>query len=475
MKENSFVIIYGDEPEDLIKKIDATFPGHRTSLLQLGAPDEALVYRNLFELMQIKDNYKFFNNMKVVVDNERLPTWKPIVQRVQDDLGRAFGSYSDTLMGIENMFKNLPYIIKYPDTSDMKINCDVAIMLMAGPSFELEIERIKEVQDKYFIVACDAILKRCQEEGIKPDMVVTSERIALTSDFFRTMEDTDTLLMANAVCWPDTFNIYKGPIATFWRASTESHWIRRKTKNKEELVWAPAVVSSVSLGILGVLGVKKVILVGQDLCHHPETGQSHADLRIDAFKEWSEPKLDLKPLSYKAPMNEGDKEVWTNARWHAFGTELYRIAAVYKQDLINTSKLGIKIPGINYMPLDKALKKWPSDSKEFICPEKNPFDKQDLNRIKSKVNKAIKEMSKLKIGSLGSNSIGYFRNYFNFGYLGLSLMLNAFAKYESEKYRRPWKEASYRPDLEVWLTKTKMDLIRVLSNARDLLNNLRID
>jgi len=473
MKENYLHIVYGDEKEEFIKDLQSEYPGHYTTCLMLGAPDPEEFYRRCFEFLQVKDQYKYINNINLILPDDKMAIFKPILQRVMDDVSRCFGSYPDSLVGIENMFTNIDYLIDKPDVSDIQIETDAAILVMAGASVELEFERLKELQKDYLIITCDALIVRCFEEGLIPDIVVSSERVALTSEFFRDLTPemvANTLFLGNVVCYPDTFKLYPGPIATFYRASQESEWLRRRDKNKEALIWAPPTVSSVSLGICGYLGINKVILVGQDLCNHPETLQSHADLRMETFKSWSEPKTEAEvkkmDLCRKAKANDPKYgEVWTNSRWFAFGTELYRIAKVYNIDLINTSKLGLQIPGIKYMPLEDAVKEMPSKGKTLDYPLENPHKKKDYKRIRTKIGRGLKECTSIKIGSLGPNGIDYFRKFFSFGYLGLTLMLRPFVDYEHQKFRAPWKEPSLRPAFETWLYKTKTDLIRVLSTA----------
>ncbi|MGM9008744.1 6-hydroxymethylpterin diphosphokinase MptE-like protein, partial [Campylobacter jejuni] len=90
--------------------------------------------------------------------------------------------------GIEQFIYNLPQMIKNPSYKEL-INkrlklSDTAIIVSTGPSLTKQLPLLKKYANKATIIAADSSYPILYKHNIKPDYVLSLERIPLTSEFF---------------------------------------------------------------------------------------------------------------------------------------------------------------------------------------------------------------------------------------------------------------------------------------------------
>ncbi|EOH2355851.1 6-hydroxymethylpterin diphosphokinase MptE-like protein, partial [Campylobacter jejuni] len=94
----------------------------------------------------------------------------------------------DVLQGIEQLIYNLPKMIThtaYQDLLKKRENLsDTAIIVSTGPSLTKQLPILKKYANKATIISADSSYPILAKHDIKPDYVVSLERILLTSEFF---------------------------------------------------------------------------------------------------------------------------------------------------------------------------------------------------------------------------------------------------------------------------------------------------
>lgn len=93
----------------------------------------------------------------------------------------------DALIGIKQHAANLPEVIKSPSLVDFVNalkNRDTAIIVSTGPSLNKQLPLLKEIAPYATLFCIDASFPILAKAGIKPDIVLSLERVDLTAKFY---------------------------------------------------------------------------------------------------------------------------------------------------------------------------------------------------------------------------------------------------------------------------------------------------
>lgn len=94
----------------------------------------------------------------------------------------------DALVGVEHHFMNLPLMLSTPPLLQFfkqAKTTEVAVLVSTGPSLAKQLPLLKQMAPYITIFAVDASFPVLTRYGIKPDVVVSMERIPLTGRFFK--------------------------------------------------------------------------------------------------------------------------------------------------------------------------------------------------------------------------------------------------------------------------------------------------
>ncbi|EJA8818802.1 motility associated factor glycosyltransferase family protein, partial [Campylobacter jejuni] len=117
----------------------------------------------------------------------------------------------DAMQGIEQFVYNLPQMITHPSYKELlskrKGISDTAIIVSTGPSLTKQLPLLKKYANKATIFCADSSYPILAKHGIKPDYVLSLERIPLTSEFFNNdfgEFDQDVLFVCISWIYPQT-------------------------------------------------------------------------------------------------------------------------------------------------------------------------------------------------------------------------------------------------------------------------------
>ncbi|MDB5037007.1 MAG: hypothetical protein JWQ35_535 [Bacteriovoracaceae bacterium] len=326
----------------------------------------------------------------------RLQQYAELIPPVIEDIQRSLGESEDSILGIQNLFENLPTILKKPDISHIKCTRPFhAVVVSAGPSLDLEIENLKKIQSKAILICVDAAFKTLLKNGIRPQVVVAMERDDHSVPFFKDLpSQTDSLLVCHATVKRILFESYPGPIATALKYTGPFLWLPFKRAR----FWTASSSAHLAYRLCGFWGAESIALVGQDLCYHPKTLQSHAD--VPDYPEWAAPaSFENRIQQDRAFRAVGNiiPEVLTNATWSLFSRDYQVIVNEMKVPTFNTSKLGMKIGDIPFIPFEDWTKRLEAPSSPTLnVVDLNPDFKKDLAALSNKIEAAKTALTELK-------------------------------------------------------------------------------
>lgn len=350
------------------------------------------------------EHLKYLSHIQVAIpdsfsleEQEKSKAYHRIANEVIRDVRSALGNSDDSLLGVKNWAENIPVVLEKPDIGDIRVKKPFhAVVVAAGPSLEREYEWLRKNQSKVLLVCVDASLHALLKNGIQPHAVVATERDEHSIPFFENLPATPKALLVGQPTVPKhIFDVYPAPIATVFKYSGPFLWLPMKRAT----FWAASSSAHSCYRLCAFWGASSIALVGQDLAFHPDTLQSHSNL--GAYPEWANPQtLEDRLQKNKAffvPGNTREK-VLTDETWAHFANDYSLLVKETGIPTVNTSTLGMQIPGISYRPLQEWLgaKEDSLEPIEMSIPSQNPRRDSETNAFRLKWASALEHLTKLQ-------------------------------------------------------------------------------
>ncbi|ECL6438879.1 motility associated factor glycosyltransferase family protein, partial [Campylobacter jejuni] len=189
----------------------------------------------------------------------------------------------DALQGIKQFVYNLPQMITHPSYKELlskrKGISDTAIIVSTGPSLTKQLPLLKKYASKATIFCADSSYPILAKHGIKPDYVLSLERIPLTSEFFNNdfgEFDKDIMFIVKSVTHPHTIKYLQKNNRAFILVSTYASFIQYLKLDYFGYFNMGKSVANMSYLLTEYLNYKNIILIGQDLAYAKD-GNSHPD------------------------------------------------------------------------------------------------------------------------------------------------------------------------------------------------------
>ncbi|EHD4056230.1 motility associated factor glycosyltransferase family protein [Campylobacter jejuni] len=305
----------------------------------------------------------------------------------------------DVLQGIEQFVYNLPQMITHPSYKELlskrKGISDTAIIVSTGPSLTKQLPLLKKYASKATIFCADSSYPILAKHGIKPDYVLSLERIPLTSEFFNNdfgEFDKDILFVCISWVYPQTIKYLQKNNRAFILTSRPSSFIENINLCPYGYVGYGPSVAHMAYEFATHLNYKNIIFIGQDLAYAKD-GLSHTKDYSNLDKHEGHFRRDkgkFQCLAYGGNGKVESSEIWTMFRFSLQNTISKNIVST----TYNCTEGGARIEGTIEKPflwacenlLDKDL------NKPFEKLEPLSLNKQNEFLLKAyyKVCKSIK-------------------------------------------------------------------------------------
>ena len=141
------------------------------------------------------------------------------------------------------------------------------ILVGAGPSLDDSIDFLKKVQNKAIIVTSNSPYRKLINSGIKPHLVVTADPLSPTLAGFQNVKLEGVPLACPFSAYPEIVKRFSGRIISWVTFSPMIDVIKDFMGEKPGTpIMEQGTVSGCVLDISRVLGSKKVLFIGQDMC-----------------------------------------------------------------------------------------------------------------------------------------------------------------------------------------------------------------
>jgi len=334
------------------------------------------------------------------------------IQKVNKNIIKVFQYFAqssgndarDELLGLKHFMQNLELMLKNPTLRNLEQkgkNTDTAIIVATGPSLAKQLPLLKEIKDSVTIIAVDASLPVLEKAGIKPDIVTTLERIALTSIFYASTSvefQKDIIFALTAIVDEKLIENIKDGQFQFSMRPTGWHYRYMKFDDYGYLGLGMSA-ANMAYELVSEMEFKQVLIIGQDLAYG-EDGTSHSKDHVLGINEIKNNKNDQYTLAYG-----GKGEVKTTRVWKMFLSGYENIVSKNneKKDFltINSTEGGARIEGTIELPFKEAVDKYvdTKHKKEKIILDMPTQDEylENIKQSQEKINEAIiigKDMKK---------------------------------------------------------------------------------
>ncbi|EFO8996197.1 motility associated factor glycosyltransferase family protein, partial [Campylobacter jejuni] len=274
----------------------------------------------------------------------------------------------DAMQGIEQFVYNLPQMITHPSYKELlskrKGISDTAIIVSTGPSLTKQLPLLKKYASKATIFCADSSYPILAKHGIKPDYVLSLERIPLTSEFFNNdfgEFDKDIVFVCAGVVHPKTIEYLKNKTFIITQKILAfPYYINLKNFCYAAIGFS---VAHMAYEFATHLNYKNIIFIGQDLAY-AEDGFSHTKDYSNLDKHeghFQRDKGKFQCLAYGGNGKAESSEVWTMFRFFLQDTISRNIIST----TYNCTEGGARIEGTIEKPflwacenlLDKDLNK----------------------------------------------------------------------------------------------------------------------
>ncbi|ENM7502436.1 motility associated factor glycosyltransferase family protein [Campylobacter jejuni] len=298
---------------------------------------------------------------------------KKLAENFKNSIVSHGNDSADTLQGIEQFVYNLPQMITHPSYKELlskrKGVSDTAIIVSTGPSLTKQLPLLKKYASKATIFCADSSYPILAKHGIKPDYVLSLERIPLTSEFFNNdfgEFDKDILFVLKSYVHPHTTKYLQKNNRNFMLVSTYASFIQYLKLDYFGYFNMGKSVANMSYLLTEYLNYKNIILIGQDLAYAKD-GFSHTKdyKNLDKHEgHFQRDKGKFQCLAYGGNGKVESSEIWTMFRL-IFENDINYFQKLFNITTYNCTEGGARIEGTIEKPflwacenlLDKDLNK----------------------------------------------------------------------------------------------------------------------
>jgi hypothetical protein len=252
----------------------------------------------------------------------------------------------DSFMGLYHASLNAPRLLRAPFLGEnFGAGGEVPVIAIgAGPSLRRHLDRLRDLQERAILVACDSAFPGLVAAGIVPHFVAPLERLRANAGFMAPAAGTRARFAGLPVCHPDALPPFGDALVGVAGYDRLYDWFWPDNQ-KRVMTGSSTGVLCVSLSLALTNG--PVYLVGHDLA--TDGDESHWDAADLAKRQWKEArKSTVFGGGYEDRMIPGNngQTVRSIAWWDRFRNEIGLLARSSKRAVYNVNafhRTGAKI------------------------------------------------------------------------------------------------------------------------------------
>ncbi|WP_196008106.1 motility associated factor glycosyltransferase family protein [Clostridium tyrobutyricum] len=360
-----FIIEYNmDVLKYTLKNIDLTSI-FNTPQFFLISGDNAQIKQQI--IYQVSSNfYNMVANIQYIVlpnyyiyEEKNIVIMKQIANRLSSYIISFGNSLDDMFHGFRNNYKNIEAFMKSNSIDEIKdrYKNKPAIIVASGPSLQKNIKYLNSASGKALIISCDASLKACELNDVKPDAIASIERDKPTYDYYYKDRkiDKNIVLVGPTVLWPQIYEEYKGKTIIMSKNNEgEEGWWASHFENVKYIDQGQSC-ATVAFAVAKEAGCNPIILMGQDLAY--TDGKIHSDITHTEYEgENNEDKMEIDEVYMKDYEGNTIKSNWIYSMFKSWFEN--QIVISPQLEVIDSTEGGAYIEGSKVMTLKDTIEKY---------------------------------------------------------------------------------------------------------------------
>lgn len=329
------------------------------------------IYSKVYDLLVPNTYYEKYQEEMIRIN-------KDFVQAIGHNVVSVGNDTKDAIIGIKQHIENMKYSLVAPSLIEINNQLkgrDTAIIVSTGPSLYKQLDQLKEIAPYATLFCIDASFPILYNQGIKPDIVFSLERVKESARFYTDTPkeaQKDVIFSLTSIVHEDTIHAITDGVKQF----SFRPFGYTTLFNLYEYGYLGIGMSAANMAYELVVHskFKRCILIGQDLAFG-EDGSSHSKGAIYGENE-------IKPKEQKIFVEKygGGGVVETTEIWKLFLNFYEKDIAntPYKIEVINATEGGARIKGTIEMSFKEACTLVPKVKKKKItlkAPSKEVSDK----------------------------------------------------------------------------------------------------
>lgn len=280
------------------------------------------------------------------------------VELVETGLEYNFGT-----VPYRNSIRNIEYLYRSNGLELLKgkFNNCTALVVGGGPSLEKDIAKVKECKDKMLIIAAGSSIQALLRNGVEPHLIVTMDPSEANGKVFENVDTTNIPLVFINQLYPPILERHPNRnYHAFFIGNPILDYVFAE-RTLEPKFMSNTSVSGTAVQIAAYLGASTVVFTGQDL--------SFPNKQYYAFgaTHLSSEKLD-KHMSTNTLKVENVKGQYNDTNYSLKVTledieELINL--LDNITFINSSSLGAKIKGAEFLPFEEVIRPLQENNYDF--------------------------------------------------------------------------------------------------------------
>ncbi len=212
----------------------------------------------------------------------------PLITKALSDRPQMYGNdIMDSFTGILNAAANAKAILPAPSLGECwgMFGDTPVISIAGGPSLGRHIDRLRELQDRCILVACDSVMPGLIKAGIQPHFCTPIERLPATVDLVQIARGTRTIFAGSCVVPSGAIDAFEGRTIGVAGGDQLYVWLDH---GKDRRVNTGSSTGVFSFMVGSALTSGPVYLVGHDLARNREA--SHWEGANYSSGLWAEAK-----------------------------------------------------------------------------------------------------------------------------------------------------------------------------------------
>lgn len=288
--------------------------------------------------------------------------------------------------------KNIKYIVKSTIINEVKNKFQniPAVVVSAGPSLEKNINMLKEIKDKFIIIAGGRTVKPLLEIGVNPDFIAVIDPTEACYKLVENSLDCAAPLVFCEVTNYDVVEKLKGKKVFFQEGINLEKVTSEILGKKVDSIFQGGSVAHTCASFAEYIGCNPIIFIGQDFAY--TNNKLHADIAsVEQSNEHIGDELLVEDIHGNL--------IPTNAVFNMYRRRMELFIKTFpKTTFINSTEGGANMEGTIVMDFKEAIHKYEQTNKF----DRNGFDildhpcKIDKDFVKVKIKKLIIDMNSIK-------------------------------------------------------------------------------